>query len=65
MSRSMQTTKSTTRMEPRLAFRVRPETLDELRALAQREETTVGSLVRRALRMLLAEARRHDTEKTP
>jgi predicted transcriptional regulator len=42
-----------TTLEPRLAVRVRPATLDRLRELAEREETSIGALVRKAIRLLL------------
>jgi hypothetical protein len=41
-----------------LTARVSPAVRVELRRLAVREETTIGALVRRALRLLLAEAER-------
>ena len=41
-------------LEPRLAVRVQPATLEQLRRIAQREEVSVGAIVRRGLRMLLA-----------
>jgi hypothetical protein len=41
-----------------LAFRVRREMLAELRALAEREETGLSTLLRRAVRLLLAEDER-------
>ena len=40
-----------------IAFRVRPQMLAELRALAEEQETSVGTLLRKALRLLLAEER--------
>lgn len=53
---------SKSRMEPRVSFRVRPEVLEELRALAEAQELPVGALVRRALRLLLADEA-HRSEK--
>jgi len=58
-------TVSSDTLRERLDFRVSTETAEQLRGLARDEETTLGTILRRAVRFLLAEEERRDEEPAP
>jgi hypothetical protein len=59
----MSTTRNPDALAERLDFRVSPAVADQLRRLAQGEETTVGTILRRAVRLFLAELDRLDRDE--